>query len=48
LVVRCPNKGVFHEIVEPERLVITASAFEDEEGNPSFVSPSSWDNLKEK
>ena len=31
-----PNKGVFHEIVEPERLVLTTSAFEDEEGNPQL------------
>jgi uncharacterized protein YndB with AHSA1/START domain/DNA-binding transcriptional ArsR family regulator len=28
-----PNKGVFHEIVEPERLVFTTSSFEDAEGN---------------
>ena len=31
-----PAKGVFHEIVEPERLVFTDSAFEDEEGNPQL------------
>ena len=31
-----PMKGVFHEIVEPERLVFTSSAFEDEEGNPQL------------
>lgn len=29
-----PMKGVFHQIVEPERLVLTTSAFEDEAGNP--------------
>jgi uncharacterized protein YndB with AHSA1/START domain len=29
-------KGVFREIVEPERLVFTTSAFEDEEGNPQL------------
>jgi len=29
-----PMTGVFHEIVEPERLVFTTSAFADEEGNP--------------
>jgi uncharacterized protein YndB with AHSA1/START domain len=28
-----PMKGVFHEIVEPERLVFTSSAVEEEEGN---------------
>ena len=28
-----PMKGVFHEIVEPERLVFTSSAFEGEEGS---------------
>ncbi len=31
-----PMKGVFHEIVEPERLVVTTSAFEDQEGNPQL------------
>jgi uncharacterized protein YndB with AHSA1/START domain len=31
-----PTKGVFHEIVESERLVITTSAFEDEAGNPQL------------
>ncbi len=31
-----PMGGVFHEIVEPERLVFTASAFQDEEGNPQL------------
>ena len=29
-----PTKGVFHEIVEPERLVLSTSGFEDEAGNP--------------
>ncbi len=28
-----PSKGVFREIVEPERIVMTSGAFEDEEGN---------------
>ncbi len=27
-----PTRGLFHEIVEPERLVLTTSAFEDKEG----------------
>ena len=31
-----PIRGVFHEIVEPERLVFTTSAFEDGEGNPQL------------
>lgn len=31
-----PTKGIFHEIVEPERLVFTTSAFEDAEGNPQL------------
>ncbi len=31
-----PMKGVFHEIVKPERLVMTTSALEDEEGNPQL------------
>ncbi len=31
-----PMKGVFHEIVEPARLVVTTSALEDEEGNPQL------------
>lgn len=31
-----PMNGVFREIVEPERLVFTSSAFEDEEGNPQL------------
>ena len=31
-----PNKGVFHEIVEPERIVVTTSAFEDAEGHPQL------------
>jgi uncharacterized protein YndB with AHSA1/START domain len=29
-----PMKGVFHEVVEPERLVFTSSALEDEQGHP--------------
>ncbi len=29
-----PMKGVFHEIAEPERLVFTSSALEDEHGKP--------------
>ncbi len=32
-----PMKGVFHEIVEPERLVFTSSAVEDEKGHPQLV-----------
>ncbi len=32
-----PMKGVFHEIVEPERLVFTSSALEDEKGNPQVA-----------
>ena len=28
-----PNKGIFHEIIEPERLVFSTHAFEDAEGN---------------
>ena len=31
-----PMKGTFDEIVEPERLVMTTSAIEDEEGNPQL------------
>lgn len=31
-----PTRGIFHEIVEPERIVMTTSAFEDEEGNPQL------------
>ena len=31
-----PMKSVFHEIVEPERLVFTTSSFEDEDGNPQL------------
>lgn len=31
-----PNHGVFREIVEPERLVVSTSAFEDENGNPQL------------
>jgi uncharacterized protein YndB with AHSA1/START domain len=29
-----PMKGVFHEIIEPERLVFTSTALEDEHGKP--------------
>ena len=29
-----PMKGVFHEIVEPERLVFTSTAMEDQNGKP--------------
>jgi uncharacterized protein YndB with AHSA1/START domain len=29
-----PMKGVFHEVVEPERLVFTSTALEDEQGKP--------------
>jgi uncharacterized protein YndB with AHSA1/START domain len=32
-----PMKGVFREITEPERLVLTTSAFEDERGTPLLV-----------
>jgi uncharacterized protein YndB with AHSA1/START domain len=31
-----PMKGVFREIVPPERLVFTSSTFENEEGNPQL------------
>ncbi|MGC1620401.1 MAG: SRPBCC domain-containing protein [Candidatus Acidiferrum sp.] len=31
-----PMKGVFHEIVEPERLVFTSTALEDEHGKSLF------------
>jgi uncharacterized protein YndB with AHSA1/START domain len=31
-----PMKGVFQEVVAPERLVFTSSAFENEQGNPVF------------
>jgi uncharacterized protein YndB with AHSA1/START domain len=31
-----PMKGTFHEVVEPERLVFTSSAIEDDEGNPQL------------
>ena len=27
-----PEKGVFHEVTPPERIVFTSSAFEDEQG----------------
>jgi uncharacterized protein YndB with AHSA1/START domain len=32
-----PTRGVFHEIVEPERLVFSTSAFEDEAGIPRLA-----------
>lgn len=31
-----PNKGLFHEVVEPERIVFSTLAFEDAEGNPQL------------
>jgi len=31
-----PIKGIFHEIVEPERLVFTTGSFEDAAGNPQL------------
>jgi uncharacterized protein YndB with AHSA1/START domain len=31
-----PGGGMYHEIVEPERLVITTTAFEDEAGIPKL------------
>jgi uncharacterized protein YndB with AHSA1/START domain len=31
-----PMKGMFREVVEPERLVFTSSAFHDEDGTPLF------------
>jgi uncharacterized protein YndB with AHSA1/START domain len=31
-----PMRGVFHEVVEPERLVFTSTALEDEHGKPLF------------
>lgn len=31
-----PSKGVFHEVAPPERLVMTTTAFEDEDGNPQL------------
>jgi uncharacterized protein YndB with AHSA1/START domain len=33
-----PMTGVFREIVEPERLVFTSTALEDNEGNPQSVN----------
>jgi len=32
-----PMTGVFHDIVEPERLVFTTSAFEDADGQPRLA-----------
>jgi uncharacterized protein YndB with AHSA1/START domain len=31
-----PSKGIYHEVVAPERLVFTTYAFEDEAGNPQL------------
>ncbi|MBS1911339.1 MAG: SRPBCC domain-containing protein [Bacteroidetes bacterium] len=31
-----PGGGTFHEIIEPERIVFTATAFEDESGVPKL------------
>lgn len=31
-----PTRGVFHEVVPPERLVVTSTAFEDADGNPQL------------
>jgi uncharacterized protein YndB with AHSA1/START domain len=33
-----PVKGVFQEIVEPERLVFTTTSFEDAQGNPQLAA----------
>jgi uncharacterized protein YndB with AHSA1/START domain len=33
-----PSKGVFQEVVEPERLVFTSTAFEDADGNPMLAA----------
>ncbi len=32
-----PGKGTFLEVVEPERIVFTATTLDDEEGNPQLV-----------
>lgn len=32
-----PMKGIYREVVEPERLVYTNLVFEDEQGNPQLV-----------
>jgi len=34
----CPMKGVFGEIKQPERIVFTSSALEDEKGDPQLVN----------
>jgi uncharacterized protein YndB with AHSA1/START domain len=34
--VMIPNKGIFREVIPPERLVFTTFAFEDEQGNPQL------------
>jgi uncharacterized protein YndB with AHSA1/START domain len=31
-----PTTGVYHEVIKPERIVFTLSAFEDREGNPQL------------
>lgn len=31
-----PNKGIFHEVIEPERLVFLTSAMEDHNGQPQL------------
>ena len=31
-----PTKGTFHEVVPPERLVVTSTAFDDENGVPQL------------
>jgi len=32
-----PNKGIFHEVSEPGKLVFTTTAFEDADGEPGIV-----------
>jgi uncharacterized protein YndB with AHSA1/START domain len=32
-----PDTGTFHEVVPPERLVFTSTAFDDEHGQPQLV-----------
>lgn len=34
--VEYPGKSIYHEVVEPERLVFTTFAFDDEHGNPGL------------
>jgi uncharacterized protein YndB with AHSA1/START domain len=31
-----PTKGIFHEVVPPERIILTTSAFEDQNGLPQL------------